>query len=199
MSILQVHFEIADRWGDLDTFTGEKEGEEVDFQVNVENSENPIQFNAKRQCYYFQESLYEGLDLEPTEIAHRYRYEYLKGGTLKVDYDGRSKSKARQKVTFCQNEIYSKSKDLECYDKIFLIDEDETLPLANLDFTTNWKRVNFFDYCESYITFSDSFTVTLWSGEKKVIHLPKAEDFSFIENSSSVYYRLWFKSIPFGR
>lgn len=189
MSILQVHLELADKFSNKPTF----EGEAVNFQVNVENSENPIQFKAKRQCYYFNKDKYKTMELEPPEIVHIYRSENLEYGARKVDIDG------NRAITFKQDEIYNKPEDLECYDKIFLImGEDEILPLANLNFITNWDHKKF-RYCESYIAFHESFTVTLWSGQKKVIRLPNVKGCGFICNTDHVHYRLRFKSIPFGR
>ena len=108
MSILQVYLELADKFPNIDTFKGEK----VNFQVNVENSENSIRFEAKRQDYYFKEDRYKDMGLEPPEIAHIYRSENLEYGARKVNNDG-------EKVTFRQDEIYNKPEDLKCYDKIF--------------------------------------------------------------------------------
>ena len=188
MSILQVHLELADKFPNINTF----DDGEVAFQVNVENGENPIRFDAKRQHYFFNEDKYEDMKLEPYEIVHVYRDKNLEYGARKV-------GKGDQiRITFSQDEIYNKSGDLECYDKIFLIlSEDEILPLANLNLT-NWASKSF-RYCESYIAFYESFTVTLWSGQTKAIHVPKVADRRFICNTSYVHYRLKFKSIPFRR
>ena len=188
MSILQVHLELADRFPNIHTF----EGEEVDFQVNVENSENPIQFEAKRQCYYFNEDTYKTTELEPHEIVNNYRHETLEYGAQKVRSDGLCKT------TFAQDEIYNNPEDIECYDKIFLIlAEDEILPLANLNFTY-WASKHF-RYHKSYIAFYESFAVTLWSGHKRTVHVPKEDNLSFICNTSNIHYRLKFKSTPFDR
>lgn len=120
MSILQVHLELADKFPNIHTFDDEDADFQVNFQVDVENSENPIHFEAKRQCYYFNEDRYKAMKLEPPEIVHIYRSENLECGARKVD------SEEQSKVTFRQDEIYNKPENLECYDKIFLIlGEDE--------------------------------------------------------------------------
>ena len=192
MHILQVHLELADiPPEDITNF----EGKEIEFKVRVENGENPISFNAKRQHYFYPEKVYENSGLEPFKIVHLYRNENLRYGAEKVEEDGCT-------ITYSQDEITNNPGDLECYDKIVLLVKDvkgnieHTLSLSNLDMA-NWKEnPRRFKYCESYIALYGVFTVTLWSGKKIAVRVPDVTNLPFICNKNEIHYRLKFKRVP---
>ena len=81
MNILQVHLELADVPRNISSF----EGEDIEFGVNVENSENPIHFTARRQFYVFDKGKYSATGLDASEIVQTYRSENLYEGAKKID------------------------------------------------------------------------------------------------------------------
>lgn len=194
MSILQIHLELSDIPSNIPSI----EDKQVKFNVEVENSDNLIHFNAKLQHYFFNEGAYKDLQLEPYEIVHLYRCENLRqNGARKVEEDS-------QNITYAQDEICHNREDLECYDKIVLLLKDikgnvtNKLSLADLDFSYGVTQDTVrFKYCKSYIALFGMFTVTLWSGQKKAICVPDANDLKFICNKGEIHYRLKFKRIPF--
>ena len=194
MNILQVHLELADIPRNIPSF----EGEDIEFGINVENSENPIHFTARQQFYIFDKEKYSETGLDASEIVQMYRGENLYDGARKIDEQ--NIASYRSELIYSQDEISHNRDDLECYDKLILVlNETETCSLASLDIANPSEQPFTFKYCDSYIALYKMFTVTLWSGIKKLIHIPKENELPpFISNGSSeVHYRLRFKKIPF--
>ena len=136
MNILQVHLELADvpPIGVISF-----EGDEVEFKISVENSENPIGFMGKRLHYVLHnEQAYSEMKLDRSEIVQTYRYENLNNGVQKINKN-QIKSYSSDQI-YSQDEIHSLD-ELECYDKIVLVrnnfvqgnNDVDILSLANLD------------------------------------------------------------------
>ena len=213
MNTLQVHLELADR---LPSKFSDIEEDEDDFNIDVENSKDPLHFVAKQQCYVFKEAPFSKMDLDESEIIHTYRSENLVYGANKMDRKDISMDSGyynSQGLKRClRDEISSKPEDLEPYDKIVLIlnnivqgsegklrNNTEIFSLANLNISCKSGDSYGLKYCDSYIVLFQKFTVTLWCGKQKVISIPKDDgSHPFINGWSNIHYRLKFRRVPFG-
>ena len=147
------------------------------------------------------------------QIVNMYRCENLHKGAQKIDKEDVERySQEPGNLVYSQDEIYCNSDDLKCYNKVVLVRNDivkndnaiwrnniNFLSLSNLDLATRPGEFRF-KYCKSYIAVYYMLTVTLWSGMKEVIQVPKEDKLPpFIDSKNEVHYRLRFKSIPFAR